>query len=429
MTSIKKINPVFTGTFFLTFTGLLCKIIGFYYRIFLSKEIGATNLGLYQLIFPLFTIGYAMTTTGLSTALTRYIANHPSKILLKKTLFTVLLLTVILGCLLVEFRVPISKYLLREQTCAPLFFLLAASLPFASLHGCIHSYYFGLQKSLIPSISSVVEQAVRISAFYVYVQICKEQDIAPSATGAMIGLFAGELGAFLFCMTTILLFSSNHKNEPLPPDSFLSLLKTAIPISGNRLSLTLFSGFEAFLIPAKLVEHGLSSSQALSQYGILTGMAFSVIFVPSILSNAISVMILPMVSKAYHKKEARKLSFLLRDIILLSFVIGAFCTWFFSVFGHFLGQWLFSCAEAGNYIHNLSFVCPFLFLTSILSSVFHGINQTTTPLVLNLICSLLRILSIWYLVPQFGIQVYLLTLILTNILLASLELMLLKHLL
>lgn len=39
------------GTLILTFTGIATRLIGFFYRIFLSRSFGETAVGLYQLIF------------------------------------------------------------------------------------------------------------------------------------------------------------------------------------------------------------------------------------------------------------------------------------------------------------------------------------------------------------------------------------------
>ena len=41
------------GTLLLTVTGLLSRLIGFFYRIFLSHTIGAHGLGIFQLVLPL----------------------------------------------------------------------------------------------------------------------------------------------------------------------------------------------------------------------------------------------------------------------------------------------------------------------------------------------------------------------------------------
>ena len=47
-------HPVLTGTAILTCAGTLSRLIGFFYRIFLSRTIGAQGLGIYQMIFPVY---------------------------------------------------------------------------------------------------------------------------------------------------------------------------------------------------------------------------------------------------------------------------------------------------------------------------------------------------------------------------------------
>ena len=43
------------GTFILTVVGILTRVMGFFYRIFLSRSFPAEEIGLYQLIFPVYT--------------------------------------------------------------------------------------------------------------------------------------------------------------------------------------------------------------------------------------------------------------------------------------------------------------------------------------------------------------------------------------
>lgn len=52
----------FKGTFLLTSAGLISRIMGFFYRIFLSHTIGAEGIGLYQLVVPLQHLVLAMTS-------------------------------------------------------------------------------------------------------------------------------------------------------------------------------------------------------------------------------------------------------------------------------------------------------------------------------------------------------------------------------
>lgn len=62
------------GTLILTLSGFITKIIGFIYRIFLSQTIGAHGMGIYQLIFPVQTLCYALTVGGIQTAISRSVA-------------------------------------------------------------------------------------------------------------------------------------------------------------------------------------------------------------------------------------------------------------------------------------------------------------------------------------------------------------------
>ena len=44
------------GTLILTLTGLVSRLMGFFYRIFLSHTIGAQGVGIYQLTLPVHAI-------------------------------------------------------------------------------------------------------------------------------------------------------------------------------------------------------------------------------------------------------------------------------------------------------------------------------------------------------------------------------------
>ncbi len=64
------------GTLTLACTGLISRIAGFFYRIFLSHAIGAEGLGLYQLVLPLQGLMAALSYTGIQSALSRLIASR-----------------------------------------------------------------------------------------------------------------------------------------------------------------------------------------------------------------------------------------------------------------------------------------------------------------------------------------------------------------
>ncbi len=75
-------STLLTGTLFLTLAGILTRIIGFFYRIFLSRTIGAEGLGIYQLIAPVTAICFAFTAAGIQTSISKFVSIVPYQILL-----------------------------------------------------------------------------------------------------------------------------------------------------------------------------------------------------------------------------------------------------------------------------------------------------------------------------------------------------------
>ena len=62
--SQKAKNPFIAGTLILTITGLASRMIGFFYRIFLSRTFGEENIGIYQLISPVMALVFSLSAAG-----------------------------------------------------------------------------------------------------------------------------------------------------------------------------------------------------------------------------------------------------------------------------------------------------------------------------------------------------------------------------
>lgn len=424
----KSKHPVILGTILLSSAGILCKIIGFFYKIFLSRVIGAEGLGLYHLIFPISTICFSITVAGLSTALSKYIAEFQEKApsLAGRFLHSCLIFSTSLSLLLMglvyHFADFLSTTILLEPRCTPLIQILALSIPFASIHSCIHGYYYGKKQALIPSLSTLIEQSFRVLFVVLAFYVQKESGHSITVSSAVWGIVVGEGVAFLFCITTLALSPQKTAAHKLPPPSIkhpgLKLMLYALPLSANRLTLTLFSSFESILIPARLRLFGYNHTEALSVYGVLTGMAFSIVTFPSVFTNAVSVMLLPIISEADSKKDTKKIKQTIRFSILGCLFLGSLCTFGLLLTGNWIGEVIFCNSLAGKFITMLSFICPFMFLNSILSSTMHGLGMTMHPFLLNLLGSSIRIGFVFFLIPMYGLKAYLIGMLLSQMVVA-----------
>ena len=71
-----KKSALIKGTLILTAAGLITRLIGFVYRIYLSNALGSEQLGIYQLIFPVYGICHTLYASGIQTAISKLVAEN-----------------------------------------------------------------------------------------------------------------------------------------------------------------------------------------------------------------------------------------------------------------------------------------------------------------------------------------------------------------
>lgn len=412
----KNTHPVYSGALLLTITGLFCRLLGFYYKIFLSRAIGAKELGLYQLAMPLLAVGIAFANSGIHTAISRFVAKSSSakdgreKSYLAMGMCLSLALSAVfcIPCLL--FADSIAAGLFHEPSIKTLLYPLILCIPLECIHGCINGYYYGLQKSKIPSIGQCIEQVVRIGSVMGIYYITIHSGLPFTKFHAMLGLLLGEIAATFYYLNLLSLSQKQIRKKPIAQvnTTCKDLLSMACPLTATRLLLTVLHGIENIMIPLCLVRFGLTNTQSLSIYGIYSGMALPMIFFPTVLSNSIAVMLLPSISRA--KEEGR--NYYIRHSITVGFFLcmflGFLCSFFFYFFSPLIGQKIFANEVAGIYIRTLSWLCPFLFLGTTMNSILNGLGNVKDTFFNSMTGALIRLAFIFFGIPLYGFRAFLL---------------------
>lgn len=420
-------NTLITGTLLLTAAGVLTRIIGFFYRIFLSRLIGAEGLGIYQLISPVMSLGFAITAAGIQTSISRFVSMEVAKknltgvrlyVIIGLTLS--LFLSAVTSLFIWKYADFIASAWLGDARCAPLLTVLSLSFLPSCIHACINGYYYGLKKTGVPALTQLVEQLARVGSVYVLYQIYLHEGRTAPLSITMWGIVLGEVASTLVSVSIAKLPKSSSSHSLTIGACTRNLIHMATPLTANRIVLNLFSSFENIMIPNRLKLFGYTNSEALGVYGILTGMAMSIIMFPSVITNSVSVLLLPAISEAKAAGDERLIRRTIAKTIKTCLLWGFFCTGGFLVTGDFLGNALFGNALAGTFITTLGWICPFLYLGSTLTSILHGLGYPGTTFVLNLIACGIRILFVLFAVPVYGIRSYLVGLLLSQAVLALL---------
>lgn len=435
------------GTLILTLTGLLSRVIGFFYRIYLSRLFGEESMGIYQLLSPVLALSFSLCAAGIQTAISKYVAASVAKGNCKDSyryLFTGLFLSLLLSVpcmlLLLMFSDFVAVHFLLEARTASMLRIIALSIPAGAVHSCINGYYYGIKKTMLPSSTQLIEQFMRFFCVLAADFLARRSHTVPHINAAVVGLVVGECAAMLISLLAI--YFRFYREEAGAGKSSLpcsnagafgisrfhavkNLLVLAFPLTVSRIVVNLLQSVEAVAIPSRLCRYGYDSVTALSVYGVLTGMALPLLFFPNALTGSMSLLLLPMVSEADAKGNTDAVKNTTLKTIQSCLLLGAACTLFFFLSGPFLGRFLFHSELAGRYIRSLSLLCPFLYLCTTLSGILHGLGKAVSVFFVNVFSLSLRLLFVFFLIPAFGIDCYILSMVLSQLLSAFFYLFLL----
>ena len=373
--------------------------------------------------------------------------NQEEKSQRERYLYCGLLLSIsialILSLLLGAFAPEIASGILREPETATLLRLMCLAFVPASIHACLNGYFYGRNKTMQPSICQVLEQIVRVGGTYVIYLVLKEQSRPLTAVHAVWGFVISEaMGAlisltlFLFLKKKPILDGSSYIKSNTPhklnspntksPLPLYLLLQMAIPLTLNHLLLSLIGNLENLLIPGQLMAYGLSREEALSHFGVLSGMAMSVIFAPMAIIGSLAVVLLPRIAKAQGEGDILKVRELIKSALCCGIALGSLCTFLLLFTSDWVGSALFGNSLAGFYIQLLSILCPFLYTGILLNSILNGLGHASLSLGCNLLGCVLRLVGILVFVPRYGMYAYLVALILSSIVTVSVQLLLIS---
>jgi stage V sporulation protein B len=150
-------------------------------------------------------------------------------------------------------------------------------------------------------------------------------------------------------------------------------------------------------------------------------MAIPFIMFPSAITNSLSVLLLPTISEAQAAGNVPLIRKTTGLSIKYSLMIGILGAGIFLTFGQSLGNVVFHNELAGNLITTMAWLCPFLYITTTLSSIINGMGKAHLTFINSIIGLVTRILLMLYLVPINGIHGYLNSLLISQLVITTFD--------
>lgn len=409
-------------------TSLLLKVIGIFFRIWLSGQIGAEGMGLHQLVFSVYVLGSTLATTGLSTAVTRLVteaAATGNDRAVPRVLRRALLLAVVLSLVSTAtfyFAAPwIGELWIGDTRAIPALRILTFGFPFMGISATLKGYFYARRRAEFPSAAQIFEQLTRIAITMWLFSRTAEPNVTTLCFAVMLGDVMSEALSAAF---SGICYACEHKRITSETPHCANnadfrtgrLVRIAAPITAGRYLNTALRTIENIQVPRCLAMFGGSQELALAAFGNLKGMAMPLIFFPSSFLSAFSTLLIPEMSEAMTLGRSLQVRRTADTTIRITMAASWLCAGCFWVFAYLLGDLFYKSAEVGFYLQVLAPLVPLMYLESVVDGILKGLNQQTRSLKYSLLDSASRIVLIALLTPRLGIRGFLYIMVLSNLL-------------
>ena len=430
-----KDNRLFKNTSIVTGLSIAERALGFLYRIVLSRFIGAEGMGIYQIALSHYFLLHTVGAGGIPASVSRFIARcnaEGKRSEIGKTVGAGLSLSLLFTlpiCLFFIFsRENIFSDFLDENVFLLLKILLF-SLPFSCLFEVIRASFWGEKQFLAPALLEAFEEIVTVLLGTILLLIYAGKpdfSIILGAKNATIALTVAYL--FSFICATIYFFVSKRKIDN--PRTYLKpLFCAAAPITAVRTGASLINSAVAVLFPALLVKSGLSYLEAMQSYGVLTGMALPVLFIPITLISGFSLVLMPELSEAFYAKNYQKLTTNIRRGVGVAILLSCCLIPLFFSLGADMGGVIYANSLAGELIANGCFLLLPMSVAMITTSILNSMGKEKYTFILYFISTGGMLLLMTAFTPTLKEYAYLVAMLFNFTLTAVCNLLLLTNIL
>lgn len=408
------------GSLILMILGFISRAFGVFFKVPLDYLVGEEGQGLYYILYPVYAAFIAMSSVGLTMALSKQIAEYRAtnkdshawmsfKLAFGLFLGFGLILTVVLftgaNHIIVALKWP-------RETYWGLIGLGAAPL-IVSIMSSFRGLFQGHENMVPTGVSMIIEQFARVvfGIGLTWYFMNRFGDIGLAVGGATFGAAAGGFFATIYLLMTFLTYRKhiivNDVSIEFAEKKLIlkKLLSMAVPIAMGSAIISVMGLVDSVMLPAALTNLTGDSHEALELIGGYSR-ANTIMNIPLIISLSISTSIVPFVAKAWELKEFdvvhRRIGMGMKMGTLLAFpaAVGI------AVLSHDLVGLIFSSTIGGDVLVPLAFSLVFIIYSQIQTNVLNAIGKPVVPVwnmligvVVKVVCNLILVPN-----PDFGLM-------------------------
>lgn len=391
----------------ITSFSILTRLLGFLFRIFMSRTIDAEAIGIYQVAFSVFMIFVTVVSSGLPLIISRLTASFRVKKdkvnmgrLVTSSLLLALTISVILCLIILIFKNLFAK-LFTDESCIMLLIVMLPGIVFSAVYSVFRGALWGKDNYFALCLSELFEQVVRIIAFVLLLG-----SSFSVLSGALSLAWSMTIACFLSAIFVAILFFVYGGRLGKPNRLGYEVLKKATPITGVRLIGSLVAPLLAIIIPLRLVAVGYTQSQAMSLYGIAIGMTYPLLFIPTTLIGSLSTALIPDIAMAKEKGDTAYIQERVQSSIFFSILVSFLIVPLFLSLGENIGLFFYNNALSGTLLSLSAWIMVPMGITNITSAILNSVGLEVRSFLNYFVGSIGMIIAVWILPGVMGINAF-----------------------
>ena len=406
---MKKSNLLF-HTVIMTAVNLIMRTVGVWFNSYLSSNIGASGMGLFQLIMSIYSLAATISCAGIRLATTRISVeirtlknNNPSKSLSFCITYAGICGSII-GIILFIFSDLIGVNILDNPSTAFPLRILSVSLPFSAMSSALSGYFTSAEMTPHYSVVQMIEQGAKIIIVTLLISHTDYGNPSYLCIAIVTGMTASEVISYI--LATIMKNSVIKKDKSESKILILDFLRIALPDATGTCIRSILLTVEHILIPKGFSKSGINQHNALASYGVIHGMAMPVILYPSALVSSVSMLLVPKLASYYELSKNDNIKSTVIKSLKRTLVFSLCCGFFFYFTAPTLSIIIYKSKEAAKYIKILSPLVPIMYTDMITDGMLKGLDGQIHSMKYNIIDSAICVILVYFLIPVYSVNGY-----------------------
>lgn len=407
----------FRGVLILMAGSAVSRVLGFIYRIYMVRLIGAEGIGLYEMVFPVITLVLVLTTAGIPVAVAKLVADDSAHGRYRKMAAAInvsMLLLIITGTLIPSLLMYGAPWFIPLVFSDPRaywpFMTLIPAIFFVSISSVLRGYYQGINYMTPLACGQLIEQITRFIVGIALVSWLLPFGLEFGAGALAFAVVMGE-GAGL-----LVLMSFYWGNRPKAKAAEIEtkretgeiikqLWHLSAPVTMSRILATIMLSAKAVIIPNRLQLAGATIQQATQIYGAFSGMAMSLLNFPTVITSSLSSVLLPTMAFALSQKHYQLLELRVNQAVKITILTALPFSVLFFLLAEPLTHTFFNNLEAAVPLKFLAPGCVFIYLQQTTAGMLYGLGKMKRLFANSLLGNSIGLLVTYFLTgwPSFGI--------------------------